>query len=153
MARTHIPGFPRVGARRELKFALEAFWRGESDAPALEAAGRTLRDAHWTLQERAGIDWLAAGDFRFYDAMLDLTVGLGAIPERFGFDASKLTAAQYFELARGNRAQPAMEMTKWFDTNYHYLLPELGPGTRFEGRAERFFADVAEALSRGRPVK
>ena len=102
MAYTHLCGFPRIGARRELKFALEAFWRGESDAAALEQTGRELRATHWALQERAGIDCLVAGDFSFYDSMLDLSVLLGALPPRFGFDATTLTLAQYFELARGN---------------------------------------------------
>src|SRR5687767_13112778 len=110
MARSHILGFPRIGARRELKFALEAFWRGESDAAVLDAAGARLRDAHWRLQRSAGIDWLPAGDFSYYDHTLDMTVRLGAVPKRFGFGGAALTPRRYFELARGNREQAAMEL-------------------------------------------
>src|SRR5581483_3298788 len=87
-----------------------------------------------------------AGDFAWYDTVLNQTALLGAIPERFGFDPAKLTLARYFELARGNAAQPALEMTKWFDTNYHYLVPEVGPDTRFDGGVDWFFDEVREAL-------
>ncbi|MGY8524667.1 5-methyltetrahydropteroyltriglutamate--homocysteine S-methyltransferase [Paracidovorax citrulli] len=153
MARTHISGFPRIGARRELKFAQEAFWRGEADEAALLATGAALRQTHWQLQADAGIDLAAAGDFAWYDQMLGTAALLGALPSRFGFDASQLTLARYFELARGNAAQPAMEMTKWFDTNYHYLVPELGPDTCFDGGVDWFFAEIDEAIAQGRTVK
>jgi 5-methyltetrahydropteroyltriglutamate--homocysteine methyltransferase len=89
----------------------------------LRETGTTLRRRHWQLQADAGLATVAAGDFAWYDQMLGLTALLGALPKRFGFDAASLTLAQYYELARGNAAQPAMEMTKWFDTNYHYLVP------------------------------
>ena len=125
MARTHILGFPRIGAHRELKFAQEAFWRGESDEAALRGVAKDLRNRHWTLQRAAGLDFVTVGDFAYYDQMLNLSALLGALPARFGFTPSTLTLSQYYELARGNTAQPAMEMTKWFDTNYHYLVPEL----------------------------
>ena len=153
MARTHILGFPRIGARRELKFAVEALWRAEADAAHVESVGRSLRESHWRLQQAAGLDFAAAGDFSYYDTMLDHTVLLGAIPKRFGFDAAALTLAQSFELARGNRGQPAMEMTKWFDTNYHYLVPELTPDTAFADGAGRYFSEVREALALGVNVK
>jgi len=155
MARTHILGFPRIGARRELKFAQEAFWRGESSEAALREVAAGLRRRHWQLQADSGLDTVATGDFAYYDQMLSLTALLGALPARFGFDAATLTLGQYFELARGNREQPAMEMTKWFDTNYHYLVPELGAGTRFDGGPEWFFEELEEALALGlkaRPV-
>jgi 5-methyltetrahydropteroyltriglutamate--homocysteine methyltransferase len=147
MARAHILGFPRVGARRELKFALESFWRGETSEAALRHAGAELRRRHWALQRDNGMNMLAAGDFAFYDHMLNQTALLGALPRRFGFDAPTLTLAQSFELARGNAAQPAMEMTKWFDTNYHYLVPELEPGMRFEAGSDAWFDDIDEALA------
>ncbi len=155
MARTHILGFPRIGERRELKFAQEAFWRGESSEAALRDVAAQLRRRHWQLQAGAGLDTVATGDFAWYDQMLSLTALLGALPRRFGFDPAQLTLAQYFELARGNREQPAMEMTKWFDTNYHYLVPELDADTTFDGGPAWFFEEADEALAQGlraRPV-
>ncbi|MEP7154753.1 MAG: 5-methyltetrahydropteroyltriglutamate--homocysteine S-methyltransferase [Betaproteobacteria bacterium] len=153
MARTHTLGFPRIGERRELKFALESFWRGEADANYVTAQGRELRLRHWTLQRTAGLDMVTAGDFAFYDQMLNQCVLLGALPARFGFDANTLTLAQYSELARGNKTQHAMEMTKWFDTNYHYLVPELAPDTRFDGGVAWLLEDVREAIATGANVK
>lgn len=153
MARTHIPGFPRIGAKRELKFAQEAFWRGESSEAALRECAAGLRKTHWRQQADAGLDLVAAGDFAYYDQMLGMSALLGALPARFGFDPRTLTLAQYFELARGNAAQPAMEMTKWFDTNYHYLVPELGPDTRFDGGVDWVFDEIDEALALGHRVK
>ncbi|WP_341248502.1 5-methyltetrahydropteroyltriglutamate--homocysteine S-methyltransferase [Cupriavidus pauculus] len=155
MARTHILGFPRIGARRELKFAQEAFWRGETSEAALRDTGAALRRKHWQLQADAGLASVAAGDFAWYDHMLGLTALLGALPKRFGFDAAALTLPQYYELARGNTAQPAMEMTKWFDTNYHYIVPELDAESTFEGGPTWFFDEIDEALAQGlaaRPV-
>jgi 5-methyltetrahydropteroyltriglutamate--homocysteine methyltransferase len=153
MAKTHILGFPRIGERRELKFALESFWRGEADGAYLIEIGSQLRQRHWSLQQEASLDMAAAGDFAFYDQMLNQTVLLGALPKRFGFDAKTLTLAQYSELARGSKTQHAMEMTKWFDTNYHYLVPELGPETRFDGGVEWFLDDVREAIATGAKLK
>jgi 5-methyltetrahydropteroyltriglutamate--homocysteine methyltransferase len=153
VARSHVPGYPRIGAQRELKFAVEAFWRGETDAAALQAAAEALQQARWQAQHDAGLDVVTAGDFSLYDPLLDQAALLGALPARFGFDAARLTPAQYFELARGNARQPAMEMTKWFDTNYHYLVPELGPDTRFGAGPDGFLAQVAQARSRGHAVK
>ncbi|WP_434110588.1 5-methyltetrahydropteroyltriglutamate--homocysteine S-methyltransferase [Paraburkholderia caffeinilytica] len=153
MARTHIPGFPRIGAQRELKFAQESFWRGESDETYLRGVAKALRARHWQLQQDARLDFVTVGDFAYYDQMLNLSALLGALPERFGFDPTTLSLGQYYELARGNHAQPAMEMTKWFDTNYHYLVPELGPDTRFNGGVEWLFDEIDEALALNRPVK
>ena len=153
MARTHISGFPRIGAQRELKFAQESFWRGAADEPHLRGVARELRARHWRLQQDAGLDFIAAGDFAYYDQMLTLSALLGALPQRFGFDPAALSLAQYYELARGNAAQPAMEMTKWFDTNYHYLVPELGPQTSFDGGVEWLFDEIDEALALNVPVK
>jgi 5-methyltetrahydropteroyltriglutamate--homocysteine methyltransferase len=146
LARTHILGFPRIGARRELKFALESFWRGETDEATLAGVGAELRRRSFTLQREAGLDFLCAGDFSFYDAVLDHSAMFGAIPARFGFEAGALTLSRYFELARGNAAQPPLEMTKWFDTNYHYLVPELDPQTRFEGGTDWLAGQVREAI-------
>ncbi|MBL8525929.1 MAG: 5-methyltetrahydropteroyltriglutamate--homocysteine S-methyltransferase, partial [Betaproteobacteria bacterium] len=153
MAKTHILGFPRIGEKRELKFALESFWRGEADSAYLSDLGHQLRQRHWSFQRKAGLDMVAAGDFALYDQMLNQTVLLGALPKRFGFDAKTLTLEQYSQLARGNKTQHAMEMTKWFDTNYHYLVPELSPDTRFDGGVEWFPDDVLEAMATGAKVK
>ena len=153
MATTHILGFPRIGARRELKFSMESYWRGELDDAALDAASGTLRRAGWDAQQHAGTSFITAGDFALYDHVLEHTALLGALPSRFGFDAQSLTRAQYFELARGNTREPAMEMTKWFDTNYHYLVPELGPDTAFDGGTRGYFEAVRDALATGSRVK
>ena len=153
MARTHIHGFPRIGAHRELKFAQESFWRGESDDAYLRGVARELRARHWEQQRAAKLDFVTVGDFAYYDPMLNLTALLGALPERFEFEPAALSLAQYYELARGNKAQPAMEMTKWFDTNYHYLVPELAPQTTFNGGVNWFFEEIDEALALDLPVK
>ena len=153
MARSHILGFPRIGAQRELKSALEAFWRGEIGEASLLDTGRALRARHWALQREAGLSMLAAGDFAYYDQMLEQSILLGALPRRFGFEARSLGLAQSFELVRGNPSQPAMEMTKWFDTNYHYLVPELGPDTRFGEGGTGWWAQIDEACATGQPVK
>lgn len=153
MARAHILGFPRIGARRELKFALESFWRGESDEAALRETARTLRARHWSAQAKAGMDWVTVGDFAYYDQALNTLALLGAIPSRFGFNAKQLTLTDMFTLARGNSTHFAMEMTKWFDTNYHYLVPEWTPEVRFDGGVDWLFEEVAEAQAQGHPVK
>ncbi|WP_321818030.1 MULTISPECIES: 5-methyltetrahydropteroyltriglutamate--homocysteine S-methyltransferase [unclassified Paraburkholderia] len=153
MARTHISGFPRIGAQRELKFAQEAFWRGEIDEARLHDVGAGLRARHGLMQRDAGLDFVCAGDFAWYDPMLSMSALLGALPERFGFDPRTLTLAQYFALARGNAQQPALEMTKWFDTNYHYIVPEIDADTRFDGGVDWFYEEVGEAQALGRAVK
>ncbi len=149
----HILGFPRIGAQRELKFALEGFWRGERSEAELRRTGAELRQRHWALQKEAGLDAVTVGDFAWYDTTLTLAATLGALPARFGFDARTLSLAQHFELARGNAAQPAMEMTKWFDTNYHHLVPELAPDTAFEGGVNWLLDEVDEAQALGHRVK
>ena len=153
MARTHILGFPRIGAQRELKLAQEAFWRGEIGEDRLREVGAALRQRHWQAQRDAGLDMVTVGDFAWYDQTLTLSATLGALPQRFGFDARELTLARYFELARGNAAQPAMDMTKWFDTNYHYLVPELRPDTAFEGGVNWLFDELDEARAQGHQAK
>ncbi|HJV52518.1 MAG TPA: 5-methyltetrahydropteroyltriglutamate--homocysteine S-methyltransferase, partial [Noviherbaspirillum sp.] len=153
MASAHTLGFPRIGAQRELKFALESFWRGDTDEDVLRAAGSALRQHHWALQAAAGMDYVAAGDFAWYDHVLSTLALLGAIPQRFDFDPRRLTLAEYFVLARGNAAQAAMEMTKWFDTNYHYLVPEWTADLRFDGGVDWLFDEIAEAQAATHRVK
>src|SRR6266571_2810544 len=153
MTVAHILGFPRIGARRELKVALEAFWRSEIPEAELLAVGRDLRSRHWQWQRDAGLDFVTVGDFAWYDPVLQTLAHLGCVPGRFGFDPRSLTLPQYFTLARGNAAQPAMEMTKWFDTNYHYLVPEWSAGSRFDGGVTWLFDEIAQAAGLGHPVK
>ena len=148
MARTHALGMPRIGAKRELKFALEAFWRGEIDEAALRATASGIRQANWQRQASAGLSHVAVGDFAYYDPMLTHVALLGCAPARFGF-AGTLGLADYFQLARGNADHHAMEMTKWFDTNYHYLVPEFRPDTNFALDEGWLFDEVAEAQTAG----
>ncbi|MDR2637898.1 MAG: 5-methyltetrahydropteroyltriglutamate--homocysteine S-methyltransferase [Zoogloeaceae bacterium] len=157
--RTHILGFPRMGENRELKFALERHWRGELSLDELEQVGRDLRKRHWALQREAGLDFVTVGDFAFYDQVANHIQLLGCEPARFGFSGEEAELARYFTLARGvaregdAKSCPALEMTKWFDTNYHYLVPELTAGTNFSVRSERLFSEIEEAKSQGHAVK
>jgi len=146
--KTHTLGFPRIGAHRELKFALERHWRGESQPEVLPQVAQDLRTRHWLAQRHAGLDFATVGDFSLYDVMLDHTVMFGAVPARFGFTPGQLSLSQYFELARGNAAQGAMEMTKWFDTNYHYLVPELSVDQAFSLHAQPLLDAVREVEHR-----
>ncbi len=153
MTTFHLAGFPRVGAKRELKFAQERYWRGEiAEADLLEIAQK-LRELNWQHQANAKADFVTVADFTFYDHILDLQVATGAIPARFGFDSQNLSLAQYFELARGNKTQFAIEMTKWFDTNYHYLVPEFQQNTQFKANPAHYVAQIREAKALGHQVK
>ncbi len=152
-------GFPRIGPRRELKRALETHWRGEADAAALHEAAAALRRRHWQLQKAAGADAVPCNDFSLYDHVLDTAVLFDAIPasHRALFEADPL--AGYFALARGHQRDGldlrALEMTKWFDTNYHYLVPELSAGTAFALRPGKLLGELREARALGleaRPV-
>ncbi|HKO89347.1 MAG TPA: 5-methyltetrahydropteroyltriglutamate--homocysteine S-methyltransferase [Burkholderiales bacterium] len=149
MALSHNLGFPRMGAQRELKLALESFWRGEIDQLKLESIGANLRRRHWVLQKEQGIDYIPVGDFSYYDHMLDMTALLGAVPSRFGRLPEIVDLPLYFAMARGDAQQPAMEMTKWFDTNYHFLVPELSADMQFRVASQRLFNQVDEALTLG----
>lgn len=154
MIQTHILGFPRIGAQRELKTALERHWRGEIDADALEAVGSELRARHWAMQRDSGLDWVSVGDFAFYDHVAQHIQMFGCEPARFGFAAGEPELARYFTMARGG-GQPALEMTKWFDTNYHYLVPEFDARTTFQLASRRLLDDVAQAQAlghKGKPV-
>ncbi|MBD8881515.1 5-methyltetrahydropteroyltriglutamate--homocysteine S-methyltransferase [Rhodanobacter sp. 7MK24] len=155
---TH-PGFPRIGLKRELKRALEAHWRGETPVEALLDAARELRARHWRLARDAGADVVPCNDFSLYDHVLDTAVLFDAIPERYRalFADSRLDG--YFAMARGHRRDGhdlhALEMTKWFDTNYHYLVPELHAGQHFALTGDKPLAELREAQAlghRARPV-
>ncbi|MCC7253043.1 5-methyltetrahydropteroyltriglutamate--homocysteine S-methyltransferase [Hyphomicrobium sp.] len=179
-------GFPRIGIRRELKKATEAYWKGEIDYAALRTIGAELRARHWTLQSEAGIDVIPSNDFSFYDQVLDMSAMVGAVPPRFRkpeaeagtriaaahrtasayavmADVAELGAEQgasvdfdtYFAMARGSDAAPAMEMTKWFDTNYHYIVPEFHADQAFALTSRKAIDEFKEAKALGihtRPV-
>lgn len=162
MAITHNLGFPRIGAQRELKFALESYWKGDTPRTELKALGAQLRQRHWAHQ--ADLDLAAVGDFSFYDQVLDMSFTLGNLPERVqGFHGDVLD--NYFRVARGRSAKGAEdhsaccggvaagEMTKWFDTNYHYIVPEFGAGTTFKLDPSRLLEQLAEARAQGVKAK
>ncbi len=149
----HLAGYPRVGAKRELKFAVEAFWKGNKSESELRQMAADIRQQNWATQISAGADLLPVGDFSFYDHVLDTVCALGAIPARFGFDPADLSLNQYFQLARGNENQVAMEMTKWFDTNYHYIVPEWHRDTQFKAHAANLIAQINEAKATGHDIK
>ncbi len=151
-------GFPRIGARRELKRAVEAHWRG-GDAAALQTVARDLRLRHWTLQREAGVDLPPSNDFSLYDQVLDAAFGFDAIPGRYRALADADPLAGYFALARGHQRDGidlhALEMTKWFDTNYHYIVPELHADQTFALRDDKPVREYLEAKAAGidtRPV-
>ncbi len=156
----HNLGFPRIGAARELKRAQEAYWAGKADLDSLLATGRELRARHWAIQAEAGAQWVPVGDFAWYDHILEWTTLLGAVPARFGqADGAPVDLDTLFRMARGRAPSgtpaAACEMTKWFDTNYHYIVPELHPGQTYRIARESLFEQVAEAQAlghRARPV-
>ncbi|NOX75976.1 MAG: 5-methyltetrahydropteroyltriglutamate--homocysteine S-methyltransferase [Gammaproteobacteria bacterium] len=154
---SHNLGFPRIGAQRELKFAQEAYWRGDIDAEQLEQTGVELRTRHWQQQANAGLDIVPVGDFSFYDQVLDMSCLLGAVPPRFQWHGKQVDIDTYFRMARGRapsgEATAACEMTKWFDTNYHYLVPEFLPEQEFRLTSEKLFDEVREAQALGHKVK
>lgn len=179
---THTLGFPRMGEQRELKVALESFWRGDSTADQLLGTAAQLRQRHWAAQADAGLDWVTVGDFALYDHVANHIQLLGCEPARFGFNESAQAGTpspleRYFTMARGiasnaaacdhgcshgqnqghehasSQGQPALEMTKWFDTNYHYLVPELDAQTTFQLSSECLFEEVSQAQALGHRVK
>jgi len=148
-------GFPRIGSHRELKQALESYWSGASGFEALNRAAQSLRARHWFLQQKAGLDHIPSNDFSFYDQMLDTIAMLGAVPPRFGHDGGTVPLDLYFAMARGRKDAPAMEMTKWFDTNYHYIVPELTAEMEFRLSSSKALDEYNEAKFLGistRPV-
>ncbi|MDG2918508.1 5-methyltetrahydropteroyltriglutamate--homocysteine S-methyltransferase [Bisgaard Taxon 10/6] len=153
MTTFHLSGFPRIGAKRELKFAQERYWRGEIAERDLLDIAKALREINWKHQAAANADYVAVADFTLYDHILDLQVATGSIPARFGFDSQHLTLDQYFQLARGNKDQFAIEMTKWFDTNYHYLVPEFHADTQFKANPTHYVQQIREAKALGLNVK
>jgi 5-methyltetrahydropteroyltriglutamate--homocysteine methyltransferase len=156
MALAHNLGFPRIGRDRELKKALEAFWAGSIEQDALLQAGRELRATHWQLQREAGIDLLPVGDFAWYDQVLTHSLMVGAVPDRFNQEGCP-DLDTLFRMARGvsrsGKQTFACEMTKWFDTNYHYLVPEFSRDQTFSLQWTQLFDEVDEALALGHKIK
>ncbi len=168
----HVLGFPRIGAARELKVVLEAYWAGKIERTELEQTAAKLRARHWAQQRDAGLDFVTVGDFAYYDQVLNTSALVGAIPPRFR-DHDARTHAQgeqgqtaggsevdldtLFLMARGRSRcgcdAPAAEMTKWFDTNYHYLVPELSADQQFALSSQRLFEEVREAQALGHAIK
>ena len=150
MALSNVSGFPRIGPARELKFATEGYWtrRGLGRRPARDREADPGRQL--ALHAGAGIDLIPSNDFSLYDQVLDTIALVGAVPERYGHDGGPVDLDTYFAMARGRQADgvdvTAMEMTKWFDTNYHYIVPELGPDTEFSLSSEKPFDEHAEAM-------
>jgi len=148
MHHTHCLGFPRVGRNRQLKWLLEKYWRDQISREALLAGAAELRREHWQLQQDSGLSLLTCGDFSLYDGVLDTTQALGAMPERFVGIEDPLE--QYFAMARGNPSAAACAMTKWFNTNYHYLVPELSPSSTFSPSQPLAAEHLGEAPEGGR---
>ena len=158
-------GFPRIGPRRELKFALERYWAGKSSEGELQEAAAALRTAAWARQKALGVDWLPSNDFSLYDHVLDTSIMLGAVPERYGVGDGEAGLDTYFAMARGTNGtaddcghghgHTAQEMTKWFDTNYHFMVPELAAGQRLSLNSSKVVGEYREARAQGyetRPV-
>ena len=159
MVVAHNLGFPRIGSDRELKKAVEAYWKDDITEDNLRQVGRELRAKHWQIQKDAGIDLVPVGDFAWYDQVLTHSLTFGVVPERFAKAAEKPTLDTLFAMARGVVESSccggahAQEMTKWFDTNYHYLVPELTADLEFSLSWTQLFDEVDEALALGHKVK
>ncbi|MGW2304665.1 5-methyltetrahydropteroyltriglutamate--homocysteine S-methyltransferase [Streptomyces sp. NPDC001809] len=154
-ARATVYGYPRQGGNRELKKAVEGYWKGRVTADALRTTAAELRRANWRELADAGIHEVPTGDFSYYDHVLDTSVMVGAVPARHRAAVEADALDGYFAMARGTQDVAPLEMTKWFDTNYHYLVPELGPGTVFTADSAKQVAELKEALALGltaRPV-
>lgn len=154
----HNLGFPRMGAQRELKRSLEAYWAGQLSQEALLETGKALRAHHWDLQSKAGLDTVPVGDFAWYDQILEWSTLLGVVPARFAqTDHDPVSLDTLFRMARGRAPSgtpaAACEMTKWFDTNYHYIVPEFTPGQTFRIAREFLFEQIEEAKALGHKVK
>jgi len=157
MMRTTTLGYPRIGRDRELKRACETFWKGALPEEQLHATAAALRRAHWQAQRAAGIALIPVNDFSLYDHVLDAVALVGAVPERYRWDGQAVGLDTYFAMARGAQRQgldvTAMEMTKWFDTNYHYIVPEWHAGQHFRLASTKPFDELAEARAQGVPAK
>ena len=146
MQKNWVTGFPRIGEQRELKKALEAYWSGKSDFDSVISTAKELKKRHWNYQKETGMGYISCNDFSLYDTMLDMTLTLGAIPQRFRHMQNE---ELYFAMARGTQNAVAMEMTKWFNTNYHYIVPELSLNDSYKLDATKIIEEYKEAKSAG----
>ena len=155
--KTNVLGYPRIGEKRELKKANEAFWAGEITQEELFAVAEKIRVHNWTLQKEAGIDLIPSNDFSFYDQVLDFSFSVNAIPERFAPVSGLTELEQYFAIARGYQKNgidvTASEMTKWFDTNYHYIVPEFTKNQSFSLKTNKPLAEYLLAKKHGFETK
>lgn len=157
MAQSHLLGLPRIGSHRELKFALEKYWQGDTSQQELQAVAASIREHNWTSTLQEGIDWLTVGDFSFYDQVLDTSILLGVIPERFEQGKANNLLDNYFRIARGvapngEQVQPS-EMTKWFNTNYHYIVPEFKKTQTFSLNLELLEPQITQAKALSSKLK
>src|ERR1700753_1164036 len=146
-----ITGSPRIGPKRELKRATEGYWAGRTSRSELESVAATLRRDTWAALAAAGLDSVPVNTFSYYDQMLDTAVMLGALPARAAQVPDDLD--RYFAAARGNKDVAPLEMTKWFDTNYHYIVPEIEPATAVAPNPEKVLAELKEAPGQGIPAR
>ncbi|MCS3749825.1 5-methyltetrahydropteroyltriglutamate--homocysteine methyltransferase [Salinibacter ruber] len=164
MATASNLGYPRIGAHRELKRAVEGYWKGDLTKDELRDSAQALRESHWATQQELGLDIVPSNDFSYYDQVLDACAMVGAVPERFPWDGTEVDLDTYFAMARGLQEKDlegeesgvqAMEMTKWFDTNYHYIVPEFSHDTTFSLSSTKVIDEYEEAKAQGvdtRPV-
>ncbi|MCT7561401.1 5-methyltetrahydropteroyltriglutamate--homocysteine S-methyltransferase [Aliarcobacter butzleri] len=150
MSKNYVIGFPRIGEKRELKKVLEQYWSKQTDFNEVKYVASQLKKRHWNYQKDAKIDFIPSNDFSYYDNMLDTTILLGAIPQRF---QNLKDEELYFAMARGNETSVAMEMTKWFNTNYHYIVPEISKDTKFKLNSKKVIEEYKEALELGVKTK
>ena len=157
MITTATIGYPRIGPKRELKKALESFWKGDIKENELQSTAKDLRKKNWKIQKENGIDLITSNDFSFYDQVLDTICLLGAVPDRYNWQGDDVDLKTYFAMARGSQTKEldvsALEMTKWFDTNYHYLVPELKSDQKFKISSQKPFEEFKEAQSAGYKTK
>jgi 5-methyltetrahydropteroyltriglutamate--homocysteine methyltransferase len=157
MITTATIGYPRIGPKRELKKALESFWKGDIKENELQSTAKDLRKKNWEIQKENGIDLITSNDFSFYDQVLDTICLLGAVPDRYNWQGNDVDLKTYFAMARGSQTKEldvsALEMTKWFDTNYHYLVPELKSDQKFKISSQKPFEEFKEAQSAGYKTK
>ena len=150
MQKNYVIGFPRIGEKRELKKVLEKYWSKQTDFNEVKYVGEQLRKRHWNYQKEAKIEFISSNDFSYYDNMLDTSILLGAIPKRF---ENLKDEELYFAMARGNKTSVAMEMTKWFNTNYHYIVPEISKDTKFKLNSKKVIEEYKEAKELGIKTK
>jgi 5-methyltetrahydropteroyltriglutamate--homocysteine methyltransferase len=150
MQKSYVVGFPRIGEKRELKKVLEKYWSKQSDFSEVEYVASQLKKRHWNYQKDAKVDFISSNDFSYYDNMLDTSILLGAIPKRF---ENLKDEELYFAMARGNETCVAMEMTKWFNTNYHYIVPEISKDSTFKLNSKKVIQEYKEAKEIGIKTK